>query len=380
MKTRAMIALLGFVACSHSAPDAGEDDKPAPAAVTCKVVTDAPVDDVVSLTGVIAPPPRLDATLSPPASGRVAMLAVEEGDHVAAGALLATIDDPALPAGAIEARATVAAAQAAQVAATQELERQKRLVDKGIGAKRDLEAASAKMVAAKAELDAANARSGLAHTANARRELRAPFAGVVLHVFKRAGESVDGTTATPVVEIADTSTLEVRAQLPSSALIGVREGMIARVELPGVTAPLTAKVARVAPAVDPATLLQTVRITIDGAEGVAVGSPATASITLATRPGFIVPSTAIRRSLVGTDEIVVCDGDTARVRVVEVRPRDALSSEILSGLKSGEKIVVDHPLGLEDGQALTTPGAATTKGSADVTVKSTQDDELAGAH
>jgi RND family efflux transporter MFP subunit len=308
------------------------------------------------------------------------MLNVEEGDRVAAGTLLATIDDPALPAGAVEARATVAAAHAAQIAAQQELERQKRLVDKGIGAKRDLEEASAKMAAANAELDAANARSGLAHTANARRELRAPFAGVVLHVFKRAGESVDGTTATPVVEIADTSALEVRAQLPSSALIGVREGMSARVELPGMTTPVTAKVARVAPAVDPATLLQTVRLSLDGAQSVAVGSPATASITLATRPGVIVPATAIRRSLVGADEIVVCDAGTARVRAVQVRPHDAQSTEVLSGLKAGEQIVVDHALGLEDGQPLSTHVAPAKTGSADVTAGSAHQTELAGAH
>ena len=68
-----------------------------------------------------------------------------------------------------------------------------RLVDSGIGARKDLDDARAKAAAAAAELDAANARAGLATSQLARRELRAPRAGVVLHLWKRVGESVDGT-------------------------------------------------------------------------------------------------------------------------------------------------------------------------------------------
>ena len=58
---------------------------------------------------------------------------------VEAGAVLATIEDPALPAGSLEAKAAVASAQAAKAAADQELARQERLVSSGIGARRDRE-------------------------------------------------------------------------------------------------------------------------------------------------------------------------------------------------------------------------------------------------
>lgn len=204
-------------ACRREAADAG-DDRPAPAAVTCQPAEAATIEDAVEVNRVIAPPPRLDAIVSSPIAGRVGQVAVEEGDRVAAGALLAVIEDPALPAGSIEARAAVAAAQATKASAELDLARQQRLVDSGIGARKDLDDARAKAAAAAAELEAANARAGLASSQLAHRELRAPRGGVVLRLWKRMGESVDGTTATPVAEVADLSLLELGAQVPTGAM------------------------------------------------------------------------------------------------------------------------------------------------------------------
>lgn len=358
---RSKLALLVVLAaCKHGAGEGDDDDKPAAAAVTCAPVVASDVDQTVDATGVIAPPPKVDAIVSSPVAGRVGQVAVEEGDHVEAGALLATVEDPALPAGSLEAKAAVASAQAAKAAADQELARQDRLVTSGIGARRDLDEARAKAAAAAAELDAANARAGLASTRMARRELRAPRAGTVLHVWKRVGESVDGTAATPIAEIADLAVLELHAQVPPTALAPVQEGMAASVHVLGVDAALSATVVRVAPAVDPTTLLGLVRLKIDakGSAGLKVGTAGSARIVIAKRPGVLVPATALRRSLVGEDEVVVCDGDKASVRTVKIGARAETGVELEEGVKAGEKVVVDHVLGLEDGQQLTAPKPA----------------------
>jgi len=205
--------------------------------------------------------------------------------------------------------------------------------------------------------DAAGARMGLANRNNARRELRAPHAGVVLHVWKRLGESVDGTTTTPVAEIADLTTLELHAQVPPAELARVRDGMPATVTLLGIEGALPAKVARVAPAVDPATLLGGLRIQIEGTHTITVGSAANGRVVVATHPGLVVPADAVRRSMVGADEVVVCDTGVARVRAVTVGQRTETTAEIAKGITAGEQIVIDHVLGLEEGQKLTAPGA-----------------------
>src|SRR5262249_56197171 len=103
-----VVAIVVAVACRHAPEaEAGDDDKPAPAAVTCRPAAAATIDDLVDVTGVIAPPPKLDAVVSSPVPGRVAQVMVDEGDRVAAGALLAGVEDPALGAGSREAKAAV---------------------------------------------------------------------------------------------------------------------------------------------------------------------------------------------------------------------------------------------------------------------------------
>jgi len=173
----------------------------------------------------------------------------------------------------------------------------------------------------------------------------------VLHLWKRTGESVDGTTATPVAEVADISVLELRAQLPPAQLAKVHDGMAASVRVVGGD-PLAASVARVSPAVDAQTLLGTVRVQLSGSVTAPVGSAAVGWIVLAKRAGLVVPESALRRSMTGADELVVCDHGVARVRAVEVGQRGENGVEIAKGLAAGEQVVVDHALGLEEGQPL----------------------------
>ena len=353
-----IVFVWAVAACGKAA--APEADQPTPANVTCHVVATAQVDETIEVSGVIAPPPKLDAVISAPSAGRVASVAVEEGDHVASGALLAVIEDPSLPAGSVEAHAGVASAQATKQAADQEFARQIRLVDSGIGARRDLEDAKAKAAAAAAELDAAGARDHLASQRLARRELRAPFAGVVLHIYKRAGESVDGTTSTPVAEVADLAVLEVRAQVAPQTLVQLHDGLAATVHaISGEDVPAT--VARVAPAVDATTLLGSVRIQLESTKVVLpVGSAATARIVIAKRSGLVVPTTALRRSAIGSDELVVCDKGVARVREVSLGLRGDATTEVTKGLAAGDQIVIDHVLGIDDGTPLVTDDGKST--------------------
>ena len=137
MRSSALL-LLALLACHRQAAD-DDDDKPAPAAVTCQPAEQGTIDDTVAVSGVIEPPPKVDAVVSSPVAGRVAQVTVDVGDRVAAGQLLAVIEDPALPAGSLEANAAVASAKAQKIAADQEVARQERLVNAGIGVRKDLD-------------------------------------------------------------------------------------------------------------------------------------------------------------------------------------------------------------------------------------------------
>jgi RND family efflux transporter MFP subunit len=359
MKIVALLAsAVAMVGCGQAAPDEPADDELAPAAVTCAPVVVAMVGDATALRGVVAPPPRADAQIGSTMAGRIRAVLVEEGDRVTAGQVIASIDEPAMAAGSDTARAAVAAATAAFANATAQRDRQERLLAQGIAASKDVEEARARAASAQADLDAARAGNRLAAGQLARTDVRAPMAGTVLRVFRRTGEAVDGTPATPIVELADLVVLELRAEVPAARLLEVAPGAAASVRfdaLPEVAIP--GRVLRIALAVDPATSLGAIRIllTPPPETRLLVGLTGTAAIVRGLRPGLLVPATALRRSSEGSDEIVVCGGDkgaTAAVRAVEVGPAHAGVVEVKTGLTATDQVVVDRALGLADGQPL----------------------------
>ncbi|MCB9563759.1 MAG: efflux RND transporter periplasmic adaptor subunit [Kofleriaceae bacterium] len=355
---RAALALAALVAACNRGGGETEDETPRPAVrVACLPVATTSLAEPLVLRGVVAPPPRAEAVIAATVSGRITKIAVEEGDVVAAGALIAVIEDPSLGATAAESGAELAAAQAELRVATADRARRESLVAKGISPQKELDAAIAREEAARAAVDAATARRQLARGRLARTELRSPRAGTVLHVHRRAGEVVDGAD-TAIAEVADLSVLELRTQVTGAELIGLVAGGAADVVLdarPGVVIP--GEVVVVAPALDPGTALGTVRIRLQLPDGVhpAVGLPGQATVRRAPHPAILIPSAAVRRSIAGHDEVLVCAGgveDHVEVRDVTVGSRGDGTLEIAAGLTAGERIVVDHVLGLEDGQAI----------------------------
>src|SRR5262249_8597026 len=71
-------------------------------------------------------------------------------------------------------------------------------------------------------------------------------------------------------------------------------------------------------------------------------------------------ASALRRSLVGEDEVVVCGGGTAHVRKVAIGNRGEQGVEIKDGLQAGELVVGDHVLGLQEHQPLVARRQTTT--------------------
>jgi len=357
--TLASLALAVAACRGGDAPAAEPADERPPANVTCAPVVAGPRVDTLALRGAVAPPPRAQATIAATVPGRIARLGVDEGDHVAAGALVAAIEDPGLGAGADESGAELAAAEAELRGAGAERVRRERLVGQGVAPQRELDEARAREESARAVVAAAQARQRLARGKLSRAELRAPFAGTVLHVFRRAGAVVEGAD-TAVVEIADLSVLELRAQVTGAELIGLAVGDAATVVLdavPGVEIP--GEVVAVAAALDPTTSLGTVRVRLapPPALHLAVGLPGVARVARAPRVALSIPAAAVRRSMAGSDEVVRCVGPAGKADKVEIREvalgvRSSDSVEVVSGLAAGDRVVVDHLLGLEDGAAI----------------------------
>jgi len=179
--------------------------------------------------------------------------------------------------------------------------------------------------------------------------LVAPFDGVVVRVLRQTGEPVDGTAATPVVEIAAEHPVEVALDATAAVLARLKEGQIAEIVVDEADA-IPAQVKRVAAVVDPVTGTGPVRLdpSTDDAS-LLLGRAVEARIAVARHEGvLVVPASALRGGAGGTVEAVVVSDHKARVRTVVTGIHDGDRVEIVSGLAVGDSIVVDDPVGLAD--------------------------------
>ena len=347
---RSGLLLVMVLACKKP-----EAEAPEPARhVRCAESLQRPSTPTIVVRGTVAPLPDRDSQLAPQVSGRIASLDVREGDRVTKNQVIARIEMATLSDVVSQAEAAVSRAQAERKNAETTLERNQKVFDRGIAARQDLDDALSRAAAAKASEADAVAVSSQAKRQLDRALLRAPFDGVVVRLFRKPGELVDGTPATPVLEIADLSRLELAVDAPVQDVVRVAAGAAASVTFSALPeSRFSAKVVVVSPSVDRTTGLGVIRLelTSDAGRGPPIGTMGVAHIEVGEVASVTwVPEHALRNVLGDEGEVVSCDG-TARVIRVVPGEREAEWVEV-TGLDAGVSLVVEHLLGLNDGDAL----------------------------
>ncbi|HYD71060.1 efflux RND transporter periplasmic adaptor subunit [Azospirillum sp.] len=185
---------------------------------------------------------RQHTTLSAGLSAVVSGFPVAEGDTVAAGAVLASLECSVQQASSALARARLTQAQA-------KLRVAERMTK--------LNAASVlEFDLSRAEVDAARAEVAAIDATLRKCEIRAPFAGTVVAKPAQAHQHVAEGTA--LLELVDTGSLEVEMVVPSVWLRWLREGSPFSLTLDENGRSLAAKVDRIVGRVDPVS--QTIRL------------------------------------------------------------------------------------------------------------------------
>jgi RND family efflux transporter MFP subunit len=354
MKVAASLVLVPLVlaaSCGRKA-DPGNAEPPS---VHVATVTKGTVTAWVRLSGKVVPPRDRDATLSPRVEGVIAEVAVHLGERVSKGGTLARVDTAALT-------DALAAAEAAEKSAASDAEakrsvatRTEKLLAHGVVSGEQTQTDEAAAVAAEAALDEAKAARATAARRRAWAALVAPFDGVVVEVLRHAGDSVDGTPATPVIHLAAEHPLELALDATAEALARLQEGQDAEIfigtpEDKGIPA----RVIAVAASIDPKTGTGPVRLDPGTDEpSLILGRVVEARIAVARHEStIVVPAKALRGGESDTVEAVVVTDHKAHVRKVETGLRDGDRVEVTSGLAEGDVIVVDDPVGLADDAAV----------------------------
>jgi len=347
--------VLGFAAAIVGC---GGDGKRGAAEKTSPLVSIATVKDaepaqLVVLSGQLRA--RHETSLGFRVAGKIATRNVDAGQTVKKGDVLFTLDaaDYQLKADALTAQEV--AAKSRYDNASDELARHQRMLDKELVSQAQFDRVKSAYDQAKAGYDAAvsarvNAENDASYT-----KLVADGPAIISEVLADVGQVVGA--GTPVTTTARLDEIEAEAYLPEKYAAQVKLGDKAaiRVNALGETR-LEGEVREIAGTADPRTRTYRARIGFKKApEAIKLGMSADVLVNVPlARPGVLVPTEAI------------CDGDTPHVWVLgadsqavrcDVRIEGAQDGQfIVSGVKSGEKLIVDGARFLKGPQKVRTVG------------------------
>jgi RND family efflux transporter MFP subunit len=322
---------------------------------------------------------RREATVSAKVAGKVAQVTIEEGQHVAAGQVIATLDDSNAKAALDQASAQAEAAQVgvrvAQVSlteATPKYQRSRTLHARGWLSDDDLETAQASYDSARENLALAE-RQAITATATVevfrRGEddtvVRAPFAGVVTATAAQPGEIVapvagGGFTRTGICTIVDMDSLEVEVDVAESFISRVTPGMPASVKLDAYPDwEIPAQVITVIPTADRSKATVTVRVGFKSRDPRIVPEMGAHVAFLSPTPAHQAAATGSRAVIVPPDAVQTEDGGQAVVfviaegraerRAVRLGDHTAEGQIVVAGLAPGEAVAVEGADHLKDG-------------------------------
>ena len=320
--------------------------------VRVDAVRTEPLNQTVPVVGRLVA--RQAGSVAAQISGPIAEFRVEVGDRIAAGDVIAMLDDASMgaeremaAAELVIAQAELATKQAEVKLARQELTRLERLKTSAAfsqaryeDARQEVVIAEAGALEAEAAVSSARASLRLAEINLEDTTVRAPYDGVITQRFSEAGAYASDGDA--LVRMIADQTLEVEADVPSNRLLGLTEGAAVEVVLDDGTL-IGATVRAVIPDENPLTRTRAVRFIPRFGE-VVVPLANEQSVTVmvpigAPRQIVSVHKDAIIKRPNGTIVFVVLDGQ-AQPRPITLGEAVGNRYEVLQGLSAGEQTVV----------------------------------------
>jgi RND family efflux transporter MFP subunit len=339
--------------------------------------------------------PYQDVDVMAKVAGYVKSIRVDIGDRVRTGDLLATLEVPELQNDMARATAGVAAAQANIITARAAVTRaqasgniahlsfqrirdvsqqQPGLVPKqevDVAESHDLEAA-AQIASAQSALQSAQELRTQADSERLRTvtmlqyaSIRAPFSGVITKRYANTGSMIQAgiasqTQSMPVVRLAENSLLRLVLPVPVSAVADIHNGNTVEVNVTTLNKTFPGKITRSAGSLQTSTRTMATEIDVPNPDGTLVpGMYAEVHLHLATHPNVLsVPVDAVEGLGTTVQHVYVAKGGQLHLVEVTVGLQTATRVEILSGLNSGDQVVVGRHTGLADGEQVKAQPAA----------------------
>lgn len=304
-----------------------------PVVVTTTIVKPRPFSDALEALGTAQA--RESVTITAKVSDVVTRLMFDSGDRVRAGQVLADMNSRAE-------QADVAAAQAALRDAEQQARRGGELAHEQLIARGQYDTLRANRDAAAASVQARRASV-------ADRTITAPFAGVLGLRQVSVGALV--APGDVITTLDDDSTIKLDFTQPESALSSLRVGQPITAlsdAWPGTT--FEGRVANVDSRIDPQTRAVRVRAELPNPDGkLRPGMLLRVRLDLPQRQALVLPELAVQQEAEQSYVFRVGQDDKATQVPVKLGTRRRGLVEVVSGLKPGDRVVVEGTIKLHDG-------------------------------
>jgi RND family efflux transporter MFP subunit len=361
-------------ACSR--PRAAEAAADAPSVAVARVVR-ADLTQTLTLAAEFRPFQEIDVHAK--VAGYVKTIAVDVGDRVKAGQLLAVLEIPELQDDMAQADAGAKRSEDEVTRAEADLERAQsahqiahlgstRLasvmkqrptlvaqqdIDEALGRDRITEAqvatAQAAVAAAREQVAVAEAGRNKTKTLFDYARIKAPFSGVITRRYADTGAMIQAgtssqTQAMPIVRLSQNTRLRLAIQVPESDVAHIAVGQPVDVQVQALGQTFAGTVARVADKVSPDTRTMETEVDVPNPTLALVpGMYASASVTIARAPAALVaPLQAIDRANGKTTVAVVGSGNRLETREVTVGIEAPDRIEIRSGLHENDLVVIGN--------------------------------------
>ena len=381
--------LFFFTACKSDYAGAAKQNRPSdpkgPRQVKTAVVAETPFGETVTANGTLAAFDQTTASVKVP--GRLRAISVDLGSVVARGQVIAQLepedyklrvqqseaalaqararlgltpdgtDDKVDP----EQTATVRQARAVLDEARFSRERAAKLVEQGVVAKADFDAADSTFKVAQGRYQDAyeevRNRQGIlaqrrSEVALARQQLKdtavyAPLDGIVQEKRASVGEYL--AAGAPVVNIVRMDPLRLRAEVPERDAHNIHLGQNVRVTVEGDANAYIGQIMRLSPVIAEQNRMLMVEADVRNNGKLRPGSFAHAEIvTNDAKMAVTVPNNAIV-TFAGIEKVIVVQNGKALEKPITTGRRSTDFTEIVAGVNAGEHVIVD-PGNLQSGQ------------------------------
>ncbi len=348
MRHLVLLALLAIAPAAHAQEMPAEN---APRPVVSEIVT--PQAGIASSwVGSVEASSELDLGFL--RLGTLAERAVDTGDIVETGDILARLDASDLDSELRSAEAGVTIAEANLQTARDAFDRAQQLAERGVGSEVALDAARNDLAAAEAGMEQARAAEARARDAREYADLAAPMDGVITSVSAEPGATLSAGEA--VMRLSSTERLEVIIALSEEDAAGMVQDAVFTIRLlsnPEITTQAT--LARIDPVSARATRTRSAHLTLvqDANAGFRLGALVNATLDAGRGAVTTLPATAL---IDGAEPPAVwrVAADTRAVSRATITPGPRAGGRvvILKGVSDGDEIIIRGVNSIEDGQTV----------------------------